>query len=126
MYSKKLENIKNLYLERLAEEPNLAYLEKVRQRYDLNKNKKVLSLNFDIRETEKSIRKEWLLELENERRSLLDLETFETYADLLEENKNDSPSDEDSINVEEDFLLIEVTNIVTDFLNLKFILSKVD
>ncbi len=126
MYSKKLENIKNLYLERLAEEPNLAYLEKVRQRYDLNKNKKVLSLNFDIRETEKSIRKEWLLELENERRSLLDLETFETYADLLEENKNDSPSDEDSINIEEDFLLIEVTNIVTDFLNLKFILSKVD
>ena len=124
--SKKLENIKNLYLERLAEEPNLAYLEKVRQRYDLNKNKKVLSLNFDIRETEKSIRKEWLLELENERRSLLDLETFETYADLLEENKNDSPSDEDSINIEEDFLLIEVTNIVTDFLNLKFILSKVD
>ena len=85
-----------------------------------------MSLNFDIRETEKSIRKEWLLELENERRSLLDLETFETYADLLEENKNDSPSDEDSINVEEDFLLIEVTNIVTDFLNLKFILSKVD
>ena len=57
---------------------------------------------------------------------MLDLETFETYADLLEENKNDSPSDEDSINVEEDFLLIEVTNIVTDFLNLKFILSKVD
>ena len=110
----------------MAEEPNLAYLEKVRQRYDLNKNKKVLSLNFDIRETEKSIRKEWLLELENERRSLLDLETLETYADLLEENKNDSPSDEDSINVEEDFLLIEVTNIVTDFLNLKFILSKVD
>ena len=85
-----------------------------------------MSLNFDIRETEKSIRKEWLLELENERRSLLDLETFETYADLLEENKNDSPSDEDSINIEEDFLLIEVTNIVTDFLNLKFILSKVD
>ena len=85
-----------------------------------------MSLNFDIRETEKSIRKEWLLELENERRSLLDLETFETYADLLEENKNDSPTDEDSINVEEDFLLIEVTNIVTDFLNLKFILSKVD
>ena len=67
-----------------------------------------------------------MLELENERRSLLDLETFETYADLLEENKNDSPSDEDSINIEEDFLLIEVTNIVTDFLNLKFILSKVD
>ena len=85
-----------------------------------------MSLNFDIRETEKSIRKEWLLELENERRSLLDLETLETYADLLEENKNDSPSDEDSINIEEDFLLIEVTNIVTDFLNLKFILSKVD
>ena len=117
-FGPKLENIKNLYLERLAEEPNLAYLEKVRQRYDLNKNKKVLSLNFDIRVTEKSIRNEWLFEL--------DLETFETYADLLEENKNDSPSDEDSINIEEDFLLIEVTNIVTDFLNLKFILSKVD
>ena len=92
----------------------------------LNKNKKVLSLNFDKRETEKSIRKEWLLELENERRSLLDLEKFETYADLLEENKNDNPTDEDSINVDEDFLLIEVTNIVKDFLNLKFILSKVD
>ena len=67
-----------------------------------------------------------MLELENERRSLLDLETFETYADLLEENKNDNPTDEDSINVDEDFLLIEVTNIVKDFLNLKFILSKVD
>jgi carboxyl-terminal processing protease len=124
--SNKLENIKNLYAQRLANEPNLAYLEKVRQRYDLNKNKKELSLNIDIRESEKTLRKEWLLELENERRSLLGLIAFETYADLLEESKDESPGDEDSINIEEDFLLIEVTNIVKDFLNLKIILSKVD
>jgi carboxyl-terminal processing protease len=124
--SNKLENIKNLYAQRLANEPNLAYLEKVRQRYDLNKNKKELSLNIDIRESEKTLRKEWLLELENERRSLLGLTAFETYADLLEESKDESPEDEDSINIEEDFLLIEVTNIVKDFLNLKIILSKVD
>jgi hypothetical protein len=85
-----------------------------------------LSLNIDIRESEKTLRKEWLLELENERRSLLGLIAFETYADLLEESKDESPGDEDSINIEEDFLLIEVTNIVKDFLNLKIILSKVD
>ena len=75
---------------------------------------------------EKTLRKKWLLELENERRSLLGLTAFETYADLLEESKDESPGDEDSINIEEDFLLIEVTNIVKDFLNLKIILSKVD
>ena len=64
---------------RLSEEPNLNYLKKVRDRYDLNKNKKKLSLNLEDRKTQKELRKDWLLSIENERRLKVGLEEFISY-----------------------------------------------
>ena len=67
---------------RLSEEPNLNYLKKVRDRYDLNKNKKKLSLNLEDRKTQKELRKDWLLSIENERRLRVGLEEFISYKEM--------------------------------------------
>ena len=53
----KVNDLKEHYLTRLKEEPNLIYLKDVRQRYDQNKSKKLLTLNFDERKSEKDIRR---------------------------------------------------------------------
>ena len=102
---------------RSSEEPNLNYLKKVRNRYDLNKDKKFLSLNLDERKTQKELRKNWLLEIENERRLGLDLNIFMSY-DELEEYNQQEDIDNNSINLKNDYQLIESTNIMNDFLNL--------
>ena len=102
---------------RLSEEPNLNYLKKVRNRYDLNKDKKFLSLNLDERKTQKELRKNWLLEIENERRLGLDLNIFMSYDELEEYNQQEDINN-NSINLKNDYQLIESTNIMNDFLNL--------
>ena len=122
-----LKDLKKLYRNRLSNEPNLSYLQKVRKRYDENKDKKFLSLNMSEREIDKELRKSWLLDIENTRRSLLGLETYKTYKDL-EDNDEEDGSVENKINIDNDYLLAESTNIVNDYLNLnkKIILGKVD
>ncbi len=125
----KLKNIKELYSKRLLNEPNLNYLEEVRKRYDENQNKKYLTLNIKNRESEKDLRKLWLLNIENQRRISLNLDIFGTFEDLENENdKDDGLVEADTINLEEDYLLIESINIMEDFLNLnkKIIITKVD
>ena len=87
---------------RLSDEPNLNYLKKVRNRYDLNKDKKFLSLNLDERKTQKELRKNWLLEIENERRLGLDLNIFMSY-DELEEYNQQEDIDNNSINLKNDY-----------------------
>ena len=54
-------------------DPNLQYLLRLRERYEEQKNKKKLSLNIKQRKIDKEERKEWLLQVENTRRSLLGL-----------------------------------------------------
>ena len=112
---------------RLSDEPNLNYLKKVRNRYDLNKNKKLLSLNINNRKTQKELRKDWLLEIENERRSGLSLNVFLTYSEMEEFNDNEDDFNNNMINLKNDYQLIESTNIINDFLNIenKNILSLV-
>ena len=112
---------------RLSDEPNLNYLKKVRNRYDLNKNKKLLSLNINNRKTQKELRRDWLLEIENERRSGLGLNVFLTYSEMEEFNDNDENFNNNMINLKNDYQLIESTNIINDFLNIenKNILSLV-
>ena len=112
---------------RLSDEPNLNYLKKVRNRYDLNKNKKLLSLNINNRKTQKELRRDWLLEIENERRSGLGLNVFLTYSEMEEFNDNDDNFNNNMINLKNDYQLIESTNIINDFLNIenKNILSLV-
>ena len=124
--SNQIIEIKNLYSQRLNSSPNLKYLGEVRDRYYLNKDKKLLSLNLDTRKLEKDARKNWLLHIENKRRESLGLEIFGTYEDLEESNKKNENTNND-IDYERDYLLIESTNIINDYLNLnKLLISKVN
>ena len=111
---------------RLSEDPNLNYLKKVRDRYDLNKNKKKLSLNFEDRKTQKDLRKDWLLSIENERRLKGGLEEFISYKEMEDFNESDTTI-ENNINLIDDYQLIESTNIINDFIDLEkeIILSSV-
>ena len=111
---------------RLSEEPNLNYLKKVRDRYDLNKNKKKLSLNLEDRKIQKELRKDWLLSIENERRLKVGLEEFISYKEMEDFNESDT-SIENNINLIDDYQLIESTNIINDFIDLEkeIILSSV-
>ena len=123
----KIIKIKNLYSQRLKTSPNLEYLGAVRDRYFINKDKKLLSLNLDIRRSEMEARKEWLLQIENKRREGLGLKTFVNYEDLSANNKIDENINND-IDFKKDYLLIESANIVNDYLNLnkKILVSKVE
>lgn len=125
--SSQIDEIKGLYSKRLDTSPNLKYLSEVRERYYSNKDKKLLSLNLDTRKHEKNDRKDWLLRIENNRRKGLGLDTFLTYEDLNESNKNNENANND-IDFERDYLLIESTNIINDYLNLnkKLLISKVE
>ena len=122
-----VDEIKGLYSKRLDTNPNLKYLSEVRERYYLNKDKKLLSLNLDTRKLEKNAREDWLLQIENNRRKDLGLDTFLTYKDFNESNKKNENANND-IDFERDYLLIESTNIINDYLNLnkKLLISKVE
>ena len=121
----KVVEIKDLYSQRLTTSPNLKYLGEVRDRYYLNKDKKLLSLNLETRKSEKEVRKDWLLQIENKRREGLGLEIFSTYDDLEKNNKKDENTNND-IDFKRDYLLIESANIINDYLNLdkKLLASK--
>ena len=123
----KVFEIKNLYSQRLTTSPNLKYLGEVRDRYYLNKDKKLLSLNLETRKSEKEARKDWLLQIENKRRKGLGLEIFSTYEELDENNKKNENTNND-IDFKRDYLLIESTNIINDYLNLdkKLLAFKVE
>ena len=123
-----VEKVLNQHESRLTFEPNLNYLQKVRNRYDLNKNKKLLSLNIDKRTIQKELRRSWLLDIENERRSEIGLDVFNSFEEM-ENFKDDKDSlNQNSINLEDDYLLIESTKIINDFLNFskKKMISFVD
>jgi len=115
-----VENVLRLHEIRLADEPNLNYLKEIRKRYDLNKDKKFLSLKIQDRDNQKILRKNWLLEIENKRRSSLGFDKFASYEDLENFNKeNDDITDTNRIDFENDYQLIESTRIVNDYLDLK-------
>ena len=115
-----VENVLELHETRLAYEPNLNYLKEVRKRYDLNKDKKFLSLKIEDRDNQKNLRKNWLLEIENKRRSSLGFDTFGSYEDLENFNKeNDDITNANRIDFENDYQLIESAKIVSDYLDLE-------
>jgi carboxyl-terminal processing protease len=123
----KVLKIKNMYSQRLTTSPNLEYLSAVRDRYNINQDKKLLSLNLDTRKSEKEARKDWLLQIENKRREGLGLEKFLNYEDFNENNKKGENINND-IDFKRDYLLIESANIINDYLNLnkKILVSKVE
>ena len=119
--------VKKAHLNRLNESPNMTYIQNLRERYDLVKNKKELSLNIDKRQQEKSERKNWILNVENERRQNTGLDIFKEYSDMEDFNKEKDKKDED-IDVENDYLLQETANIIADYiyLNDKFLITKLN
>jgi carboxyl-terminal processing protease len=123
-----IEKVIAQYEIRLDGEPNLNYLKKVRNRYDLNKNKKLLSLNYEERKIQKELRKSWLLDIENDRRIAVGLDAFESFEEMEDFNENDKNNDySNSINLDTDFQLIESTKIIKDFLDFEtnIVLSSV-
>lgn len=115
-----IENVLELHKDRLTYEPNLNYLKDVRKRYDLNKDKKFLSLKIQDRKNQKILRKNWLLEIENKRRNSLGFDEFASYEDLESFNKeNGDEVNANRIDFENDFQLIESAKIVNDYLDLK-------
>ena len=85
-----------------------------------------MSLNFEDRKTQKELRKDWLLSIENERRLKVGLEEFISYKEMEDFNESDT-SIENNINLIDDYQLIESTNIINDFIDLEkeIILSSV-
>ena len=113
-----VENVLELHETRLTYEPNLNYLKEVRKRYDLNKDKKFLSLKIQDRDNQKNLRKNWLLEIENKRRSSLGFDKFASYEDLENFNKeNDDITDANRIDFDNDYQLIESAKIASDYLD---------
>jgi len=103
---------------RLNDEPNLNYLKQVRERYDLNKNKKLITLNIENRETQKELRKDWLLEIENDRREANGLNIFASYKEMQDFNDDEDDFNENLIDLKNDYQLLESTKIINDFINL--------
>ena len=117
--------VKKSHLNRLNESPNMKYILNLRERYDLVKNKKELSLNIDNRKKEKAERKDWIFDIENTRRENVGLTRFETYSDMEDFNKEKDEEDLD-IDMDSDYLLQETANIIADYiyLNNKILITK--
>jgi len=103
---------------RLNDEPNLNYIKQVRERYDLNKNKKLITLNIENRKIQKELRKDWLLEIENERREANGLNIFASYKEMEDSNDDEEDFNENLIDLKNDYQLLESTKIINDFINL--------
>ena len=102
------------FKERLSSDPNLIYLNDVRSRYDQTKNKMELSLNINKRRFEQEERKQWLLEVENKRRSSLGMEIFRDYESMDEFNDSFDPEDIDTIR---DYSLLQGIEIIGDYID---------
>ena len=110
-----INDLESKYELRLMKEPNLDYLKKVRNRYDFNKNKKFLSLNLEERIIQKELRKDWLFKIENDRRIKIGLPEFLSYQEMEDFNDTENSYTND-INLEDDYHLIESTNIINDYI----------
>ena len=109
--------------------PNLQYILDIRKRYEIQKNKEVISLNLTNRRIEKEERQSWALDIENKRRASLNLETFSSFKAMEDFNdaKETKDNERDSeIDVDNDYLLKEGMQIISDYtiFNQKIYLSK--
>ena len=111
-----INNVLDSFNLRMKMDPNLQYLLRLRERYEEQKNKDVVSLNIENRKLEKEERQIWALDIENKRRSSLDLEIFTSFQAM--EDYNELKKEEDEIikiNLDDDYILNEGTQILTDF-----------
>jgi len=120
-----LDRLKVAHEKRMLESPDLQYILNIRKRYDEQQEKTSISINLDTRRAEKIDRQLWVLATENQRRAAKNLETFKTFEDLEEFNKNKEDNDID-IDLENDYLLNEGMLILSDYLylNTNLLLSE--
>ena len=118
------------HLTRVDQNPNLQYILDIRKRYEIQKNKEVISLNLINRRVEKEERQAWALDIENKRRASLNLKTFISYKAM--QDYNDAKETENGrrdyeIDVDNDYLLNEGMQILSDYaiFNQNIYLSKV-
>ena len=107
------------HLKRVNQSPNLQYILDLRKRYEIQKNKKVISLNLTRREAEKEERQLWALDIENKRRTSLNLEIFDSYKAMEDYNDSKETADDEKdfdINIDDDYLLNEGAEILSDYI----------
>ena len=103
---------------RVGQSPNLQYILDIRKRYEIQKNKEVISLNLTNRRAEKEERQSWALDLENKRRASLNLETFNSYKAMQDYNDAKETEDDErdsEIDIDNDYLLNEGMQILSDY-----------
>ena len=129
MRSSLVSQLNDEHLSRVNQNPNLQYILDIRKRYEIQKNKEVISLNIANRRAEKEERQSWALDIENKRRASLNLETFSSYK-AMEDFNNDKETlknNKDSeIDIDNDYLLNEGAEILSDYtiFNQNIYLSK--
>ena len=116
-------------MSRVNQNPNLQYILDIRKRYEIQKNKEVISLNIANRRAEKEERQSWALDIENKRRASLNLETFSSYKAMedFNDDKEALKNNKDSeIDIDNDYLLNEGAEILSDYtiFNQNIYLSK--
>jgi carboxyl-terminal processing protease len=122
-----LDKLKIAHERRMLDSPDLQYILNIRERYDEQQEKTSISINIDTRRAEKIERQLWVLETENQRRADKNLETFKTFEDLEEFNKDKEDNDRDiDIDLQNDYLLNEGMLILSDYLylNTNLLLSE--
>ncbi|MDA9799954.1 carboxy terminal-processing peptidase [Gammaproteobacteria bacterium] len=106
------------HLTRVDQSPNLQYILDIRKRYEIQKNKEVISLNLTDRRVEKEERQLWALDIENKRRTSLNLETFNSYKAMQDYNDAKETEDDErdsEIDIDNDYLLNEGMQILSDY-----------
>ncbi|MDB4850534.1 carboxy terminal-processing peptidase, partial [Gammaproteobacteria bacterium] len=106
------------HLTRVDQSPNLQYILDIRKRYEIQKNKEVISLNLTNRRVEKEERQLWALDIENKRRASLYLETFNSYKAMQDYNDAKETEDDErdsEIDIDNDYLLNEGMQILSDY-----------
>jgi len=110
--------LNNQHLIRVNQSPNLQYILDIRKRYEIQKNKEVISLNIVKRRIEKEERQSWALKTENKRRASLDLDVFKSFKAMEEYNDAKEAEDNENdfdIDIDADYLLNEGLEILSDY-----------
>jgi carboxyl-terminal processing protease len=129
MGSSLISELNDEHLIRVNQSPNLQYILDIRKRYEIQKNKEVISLNLTNRRIEKEERQSWALDIENKRRASLNLETFSSFKameDFNDAKETEGDERDSEIDVDNDYLLNEGMQILSDYtiFNQKIYLSK--
>ena len=114
-----ISQLNDAHLIRVSQSPNLQYILDIRKRYEIQKNKEVISLNLTNRRVEKEERQLWALDIENKRRALLNLEIFDSYKAMEDYNDAKETADDEKdfeINIDDDYLLNEGAQILSDYM----------